>query len=377
MDDETSLVYMKARFYDPDSGRFLTEDSYLGEQDTPPSLNRYLYSYSNPLKYIDPTGHKSKKMYKDVDEDGNTTYTDKKPAKKKNRIHVCIESLESCDQTNSSSSSKEITWKDNLSDEDKAEYARTSKQIKEGQKSIQKGYHDYQKYCKGNKCQPYNEWAANQKALRDSQKQLHKQYTESQSGNGRSQIEEDYYNNGFGNYNRKLYDAGLKGAEYAETGFRIVSGVTTGGMIYATEVDPINHPEDFLLRGRKGNKSKRVKTEADPNDINFSQRTVSGNVEKYVDDMKNNKWDWNKSGPIRVMRVNGKLVSYDNRRLMAAQRAGLKNIPIEIVNSKSIMPGSKKTWEQAFNKRFNDKRNIQAGGRVPNNGLSEQPKVAK
>jgi len=25
------------------------------------------------------------------------------------------------------------------------------------------------------------------------------------------------------------------------------------------------------------------------------------------------------------------------------------------------MPGSKKTWKQAFNKRFNDERNIKAG----------------
>ncbi len=48
---------MKARFYDPDVGRFLNQDTYLGENGTPPSLHRYLYAYSNPAYYIDPTGN--------------------------------------------------------------------------------------------------------------------------------------------------------------------------------------------------------------------------------------------------------------------------------------------------------------------------------
>lgn len=56
-DEETGLIYMKARFYDPDTGRFLSQDSYLGESGTPPSLHRYLYAYSNPNVWIDPTGH--------------------------------------------------------------------------------------------------------------------------------------------------------------------------------------------------------------------------------------------------------------------------------------------------------------------------------
>ncbi|VUD69435.1 hypothetical protein TDB9533_04804 [Thalassocella blandensis] len=50
---------MKARFYDPDVGRFMNQDTYLGEHGTPPSLHRYLYAYSNPTVYVDPDGHKS------------------------------------------------------------------------------------------------------------------------------------------------------------------------------------------------------------------------------------------------------------------------------------------------------------------------------
>lgn len=58
-DEETGLIYMEARYYDPDSARFLTQDSYLGQPGTPPSLNRYLYAYSNPTVYIDLHGYSS------------------------------------------------------------------------------------------------------------------------------------------------------------------------------------------------------------------------------------------------------------------------------------------------------------------------------
>ena len=58
-DNETGLYYFKARYYDPDIGRFLSEDSYLGDVDTPPSLHKYLYAYANPTVYIDLTGYYS------------------------------------------------------------------------------------------------------------------------------------------------------------------------------------------------------------------------------------------------------------------------------------------------------------------------------
>jgi hypothetical protein len=115
----------------------------------------------------------------------------------------------------------------------------------------------------------------------------------------------------------------------------------------------------------------------DPNQVNFSQRTVSENVSQYTADMKAGNWDWEKSGPIRVMFDDGKLVTYDNRRLMAAQNAGVKDIPYELVNPNDIMPGSKKTWAEAFEKRFNDSRNVKAGGAVPRGGLKEQPQIAR
>ena len=56
-DQETGLYNAKARYFDPKLGRFLTQDSFLGQIDNPPSLHRYFYGHANPLRYVDPTGH--------------------------------------------------------------------------------------------------------------------------------------------------------------------------------------------------------------------------------------------------------------------------------------------------------------------------------
>jgi RHS repeat-associated protein len=53
----TNLYFAKARWYDPETARFTTQDSYLGQPDDPPSLHRYFYGNANPTRYIDLTGH--------------------------------------------------------------------------------------------------------------------------------------------------------------------------------------------------------------------------------------------------------------------------------------------------------------------------------
>ncbi len=58
-DSETGLYYLNARYYDSETARFLTEDTYRGEKNDPLSLNLYTYCKNNPLKYVDPTGHSS------------------------------------------------------------------------------------------------------------------------------------------------------------------------------------------------------------------------------------------------------------------------------------------------------------------------------
>ncbi len=55
-DSESGLYYAKARYYDPATARFTTEDPEAGKDLEPPSLHRYLYAYANPTAYTDPTG---------------------------------------------------------------------------------------------------------------------------------------------------------------------------------------------------------------------------------------------------------------------------------------------------------------------------------
>ncbi|WP_144235416.1 RHS repeat domain-containing protein, partial [Snodgrassella alvi] len=109
-----------------------------------------------------------------------------------------------------------------------------------------------------------------------------------------------------------------------------------------------------------------------PNDINFSQRTISAN--NYAEIMKNGQWDWNRS-PLNVIEVDGQLVTYDNRRLDAALEAGSDKVKVIKVDPNAPHPNSNtgKTWWQKFQQRFNDKRNKRAGGVVPNKGLSQRP----
>ncbi len=51
-------------YYDPSEGRFISEDTYLGDPGNPPSLHRYLYAYSNPTVYTDLTGNMSLKDHR-------------------------------------------------------------------------------------------------------------------------------------------------------------------------------------------------------------------------------------------------------------------------------------------------------------------------
>ncbi len=57
-DKETGTIYLRARYYDPTIGRFVTEDSYWGKDSDPLSLNLYTFAHNNPILYIDPSGFK-------------------------------------------------------------------------------------------------------------------------------------------------------------------------------------------------------------------------------------------------------------------------------------------------------------------------------
>ena len=57
MDDETGLIYLRARYYDPDTGRFINKDPIQGIGTMTQSINRYVYSMNNPVNLVDPSGY--------------------------------------------------------------------------------------------------------------------------------------------------------------------------------------------------------------------------------------------------------------------------------------------------------------------------------
>ena len=46
--DATGLLYLRARYYDPSLGRFISRDTWSGSLAAPQSLNRYVYVGNNP-----------------------------------------------------------------------------------------------------------------------------------------------------------------------------------------------------------------------------------------------------------------------------------------------------------------------------------------
>ncbi|MDF9409599.1 hypothetical protein L7E55_14770 [Pelotomaculum isophthalicicum JI] len=55
-DDESGLYYLRARYYDPSVGRFISQDSVEGSITNPLSLNLYTYVRNTPVIYVDPSG---------------------------------------------------------------------------------------------------------------------------------------------------------------------------------------------------------------------------------------------------------------------------------------------------------------------------------
>lgn len=55
-DDELDMIYLRARYYNPQIGRFTSLDIEEGEIASPLDMNRYVYCRNNPIKYIDPSG---------------------------------------------------------------------------------------------------------------------------------------------------------------------------------------------------------------------------------------------------------------------------------------------------------------------------------
>jgi RHS repeat-associated protein len=84
-DIESDLDFFNARYYSSALGRFTSADTFGGKLTNPQSLNLYSYVMNNPLKWIDPTGHRAQdpndpiKPTEDKDENGETIYVETDP----------------------------------------------------------------------------------------------------------------------------------------------------------------------------------------------------------------------------------------------------------------------------------------------------------
>jgi RHS repeat-associated protein len=56
-DADLGFYYLRARFMNPNTGRFWTTDTFEGDQEDPVSLHKYLFVADNPVNNTDPSGN--------------------------------------------------------------------------------------------------------------------------------------------------------------------------------------------------------------------------------------------------------------------------------------------------------------------------------
>ena len=65
-DEETKLYYLNSRYYNPEWGRFINIDNYIGYVKDYLSCNLYLYSNNNYINMIDESGELFKKIWNGI-----------------------------------------------------------------------------------------------------------------------------------------------------------------------------------------------------------------------------------------------------------------------------------------------------------------------
>jgi RHS repeat-associated protein len=72
-DSDLGLYDLRARYYNPATGRFLSRDPKDGKAKIPATLHRYLYAIGDPANHVDPKGRESMLETGSLDEIIGTT----------------------------------------------------------------------------------------------------------------------------------------------------------------------------------------------------------------------------------------------------------------------------------------------------------------
>jgi len=62
-DSDLGLYYLRARYYNTMTGRFVSRDPENGVPNTPKTLHKYAYAGGDPINAADPTGHETLTKY--------------------------------------------------------------------------------------------------------------------------------------------------------------------------------------------------------------------------------------------------------------------------------------------------------------------------
>jgi len=65
-DTNLNLYYLRARYYNPATGRFMSRDPNAGKLKDPKSLHKYLYADGNPVDGMDPSGRDDEIEYRNL-----------------------------------------------------------------------------------------------------------------------------------------------------------------------------------------------------------------------------------------------------------------------------------------------------------------------
>ena len=68
--DASGLTFLRARYLSSQTGRFISRDTYAGNAQRPMSYNAWLYGYSNPVTWTDPSGMVPCSMLPPEDQEG-------------------------------------------------------------------------------------------------------------------------------------------------------------------------------------------------------------------------------------------------------------------------------------------------------------------